>query len=347
MTTRASEGSKHGQTCPDDETLARFAEGALAEEQASAVRAHATVCSMCAGLVLSSDELAAAENANARDGLEGARIGRYEIVGTLGAGGMGTVYHARDTELLRSVAIKFLRASSGLHDGKARLLREAKALASVSHPNVIAVYDAGTYGEEVFVALEMVTGTTLRQWLATEARSLKEIVRVLAEAGRGLMAVHEAGLVHRDFKPDNLLVSSRGVAKVADFGLAKFLEDEAEGTTSAASSPLMRTGALITRTGALIGTPAYWPRSNSWAGRSTRGPMRLRLRACFSKPSLESGRSPGRPWRRSAPTSSPGACTWGAPRLRSGSRVRRERSSAWLKRGFRPSRKHDPPSVRW
>ncbi|MCA9637679.1 MAG: serine/threonine protein kinase, partial [Myxococcales bacterium] len=150
----------------------------------------------------------------------GATIGRYLVLARLGAGGMGVVYAAYDPELDRKVAVKLLR--SGGHDprGRARLLREAQALAKLAHPNVVAVHDVGTVGAQIFVAMEFVEGMTLRRWLAARPRAWPEIVEVFVAVGRGLAAAHAAGLVHRDLKPDNVMVGSDGRARVMDFGLA-------------------------------------------------------------------------------------------------------------------------------
>src|SRR6478752_10561703 len=133
----------------------------------------------------------------------GTSVGRYLLLDRVGQGGMGVVYRAYDPELDRPVALKLLHG--GDHRAghqRDRLLREAQALAKLQHPNVIAVYDAGTYGEQVFLAMEFVEGRTLRDWLH-ESRTPAEVLDVFLAAGEGLAAAHRAGLVHRDFKPDN------------------------------------------------------------------------------------------------------------------------------------------------
>jgi eukaryotic-like serine/threonine-protein kinase len=154
----------------------------------------------------------------------GERIGGYQIVRLLGAGGMGEVYLATDEHLQRQVAVKVVRPGAFGADraveARDRLLREAQAMARLAHPNVVVVHEAGLSGNDVFVAMEYVEGTTLRGWLAAQARPWREIVRRFAEAGRGLAAAHRAGLVHRDFKPDNVLIGDDGRVRVSDFGLA-------------------------------------------------------------------------------------------------------------------------------
>lgn len=137
---------------------------------------------------------------------KGASIGRYLVVSRLGAGGMGVVYAAYDPELNRKVAIKLLRSSGRSEDdslGRVRLQREAQALARLSHPNVISVFDVGTAYSQVFVAMEFVEGGTLGDWLKEKRRTQPELLAMFHQAGRGLAAAHAAGLVHRDFKPES------------------------------------------------------------------------------------------------------------------------------------------------
>src|SRR5262249_54935583 len=161
----------------------------------------------------------------------GAIIGRYVVLGQLGQGGWGIVYAAFDPELDRKVAIKLIRPEAadrlGAQAGRARLLREAQAMARLSHPNVIAVHDVGTLGDKVFVAMDFVDGSTLKQWLTNEPRSWRQVLAIFLQAGRGLAAAHTAGLVHRDFKPENVLVGRDGRVYVVDFGLA-YAPEEAE-----------------------------------------------------------------------------------------------------------------------
>jgi tetratricopeptide (TPR) repeat protein len=157
----------------------------------------------------------------------GTAIGRFVVLGLLGKGGMGEVYAAHDPELDRKVAIKLLRAGaeSESPEGRARLMREAQAIARVSHPNVVVVYDVGTFARRVFIAMELCDGHTLRYWTHARARTWPEILEVFAAAGRGLGAAHERGLVHRDFKPDNVMISADGQVRVMDFGLVQLRGD--------------------------------------------------------------------------------------------------------------------------
>ncbi|MFL6293562.1 MAG: serine/threonine-protein kinase, partial [Thermoanaerobaculia bacterium] len=191
----------------------------------------------------------------------GTVVGRYLILDWVGEGGMGVVYAAHDPELDRKVALKLLRpdrTGAAAEEHRLRLQREAQAIARLSHPNVVAVYDAGTLGEQVFVAMEFVEGKTLRQWLSEGARPWEEIVKVFAAAGQGLAAAHDAGLVHRDFKPDNVLMGQDGRIKVADFGLARpmgELAGDAPPESGSGSGGLL--ASPLTQWGMVLGTPVY------------------------------------------------------------------------------------------
>jgi serine/threonine protein kinase len=196
-----------------------------------------------------------------------AKVDRYVVTEKLGGGGMGVVYAAYDPELNRKLAIKLVLPmasdSASASERRVRLLREAQAMAQLSHPNVIAIYDVGTLGEQVFLAMEHVEGRTLTQWLSLEKRHWREIVNIFVQAGRGLAAAHAAGIVHRDFKPDNVLVGDDGRVRVLDFGLARAAQ--ADGSESESADDRVRTvsadaGMLrltVTEPGKLIGTPAY------------------------------------------------------------------------------------------
>jgi serine/threonine protein kinase len=156
----------------------------------------------------------------------GSSLGRYVILGLVGRGGMGEVYAAYDPELDRKVAIKLLRMGRTGDDGRVRQLREAQAIAKLSDPNVVVVYDVGTLGEQIFIAMEFVEGHTLNYWMLAGERAWPEVLKIFAEAGRGLVAAHEKGLVHRDFKPDNVMVGFDGHVRVMDFGLARNVKDD-------------------------------------------------------------------------------------------------------------------------
>ncbi len=184
------------------------------------------------------------------------RIDRYLVSDRLGVGGMGVVYAARDEQLAREVAIKLVRgwASGDRDNDQRRLIREARSLAQLSHPNVVAIYDVGVHAGRVFIAMELVRGTTLRQHVAGP-RDWTEIARCYLQAGEGLAAAHSAGLVHRDFKPDNVLVGDDGRVRVLDFGLAQG-DGSSVQTRTSNGSELLGTSSL-TASGKVVGTPAY------------------------------------------------------------------------------------------
>jgi len=189
-----------------------------------------------------------------------ARIGRFTVLSGLGEGGMGIVYSAYDDQLDRKVAVKVLRGDTMRRDPQARdrLLREAQAMARVSHPNIVTVHEVGSHDGEIFIAMEFVRGHSLGGWLQQSPRGWREVVGVMLQAGRGLAAAHAAGLIHRDFKPANVLVGSDGIAKVLDFGLARAVDSpspEALAPLRAATSTSLDTA--LTRTGTVLGTPAY------------------------------------------------------------------------------------------
>jgi tetratricopeptide (TPR) repeat protein len=219
----------------------------------------------------------------------GGTIGRYMVLGLLGRGGMGDVYLAHDPKLARKVAVKLVRT----HDTDAtrgaeshlRLLREAQAIAKLSHPNVVVVHDVGTFRDSVFLAMEYVEGPTVTAWLHAAPRTWREVLALYVAAGRGLAAAHAVGMVHRDFKPDNVMVGRDGHARVLDFGLARQVREtvpgaaplpDGEETAEAVAARLagaddvdatMKFNApaaapraaddKLTRTGSIVGTPAY------------------------------------------------------------------------------------------
>ncbi|MGZ6126186.1 MAG: protein kinase domain-containing protein [Myxococcales bacterium] len=175
----------------------------------------------------------------------------------LGAGGMGLVYSAYDAELDRKVALKILRPGTGgaPEELRSRVQREAQALARLNHPNVTAVYEVGTFQGQVFIAMELVEGSTLREWLRENRRTVADVLEVFIQAALGLSAAHRAGVVHRDFKPDNVLVGKDGRIRVTDFGVARLEGRYGEAVNlPPGNSPAM---APLTAPGAVMGTPAY------------------------------------------------------------------------------------------
>ncbi len=260
--------------CPNEELLAAYLDGELDAQASADVRAHIDGCSSCLGLLAEVVDGDAATEApgKAPDALDEGTFDRYVVGRRLGAGAMGVVFEAFDPQLQRRVAIKLVRASPGPDRARehARMLREAQAMARLSHPNLVPVLAVGTKGDDLYLVLELVQGTTLRAWLAAAPRPWRTVVRAYVAAGRGLAAAHAAGVVHRDFKPDNVLMSAApdGVAarddeasvaqrvRVIDFGLARLVDTHEPPLVAAVASgdDAERTGA-----GVMLGTPAYMP----------------------------------------------------------------------------------------
>jgi tetratricopeptide (TPR) repeat protein len=314
--------------CPEENVVVDFVRGELAKGERAALEAHIDECETCSMVVAEMARLFAGEarlgpdasdpGPDLVDGVglldtngafsptavtqssgeilvepallpQGAKLGRYVVIDRVGAGGMGVVYAAYDPELDRKVALKLLRrgaeAGSGQRD---RLMREAQAMAKLSHPNVITVHDVGTFEGQVFLAMEFIDGQTLGEWLKASntkgvgsgapaekspsaaasgsgalhpkpsSRSWREVLDVFVAAGRGLAAAHTAGLVHRDFKPDNVLIGRDGRVLVTDFGLARPAAGKTGAFSAVGEIPSMQVlTASLTQTGALVGTPAY------------------------------------------------------------------------------------------
>ncbi|MEM7157850.1 MAG: tetratricopeptide repeat protein [Myxococcota bacterium] len=193
----------------------------------------------------------------------GATIGRYQILSRVGAGAMGAVFAAHDPMLARRIALKVLHPGRRGPVAQQRLLREAQALARLGHPNVVTVNDVGTEGDLLYIAMELVEGQSLGKWLEASPRAWSEVLDIVLQAGRGLAAVHRADLVHRDFKPENVMVSE-GRALVADFGIAQSKDDD-DWAGSSDSMPSrggddgrhLEISDRLTQTGTMLGTPRY------------------------------------------------------------------------------------------
>ncbi|MBL4688580.1 MAG: serine/threonine protein kinase, partial [Nannocystaceae bacterium] len=185
---------------------------------------------------------------------KGTSVGRYIVLREVGRGAMGAVFVAIDPKLDRRVALKLLLDDTHCPTATARMIREAQSLASLNHPNVVTVYDAGEHDEHVFIAMEFVEGKTLRQWQGRELRPWRDVLAAYQQAAMGLAAAHAHGVTHRDFKPDNAMIDAEGRVRVMDFGLAR--RGEAEGDSDATTSGEREPSAL-TQTGSIMGTPAY------------------------------------------------------------------------------------------
>lgn len=181
----------------------------------------------------------------------GTRIGPYEVISVLGSGGMGEVYRAKDTRLGRDVALKVLRKREGDESSEERLKREARAIASLSHPNILSIYDFGTAGEITYAVMELLDGLTLRQHLSHGIVPLQECLDYAIQICRGLQAAHEKNILHRDLKPENLFITADGQVKILDFGLARIYS-----STIAADQNTLDT-IYQTQEGILLGTFPY------------------------------------------------------------------------------------------
>jgi eukaryotic-like serine/threonine-protein kinase len=269
--------------CLSDDRLLGFVRGELPDSEREAVETHLDGCQSCFRLVGTAMRMGG--DAPAKQGPTTARgddvfdaeddaerlvagpgaiaDGRYVVRDLLGQGGAGAVYRAYDSQLGRQIALKIVRAPKLAADAaesmQARLLREARAMARVSHPNVVAVYDVGSIDDRVFVVMELVEGRTLATWQIEKPRSWREVIETFSAAGVGLAAAHRVGLVHRDFKPLNVLVGFDDRVRVTDFGLARPVahSDSGQGTPSGDSMPEGHHDWTLTMTGGLVGTPRY------------------------------------------------------------------------------------------
>jgi tetratricopeptide (TPR) repeat protein len=259
--------------CFEESVLVDFVERRLSPERIREVEEHVDGCPSCrrifaetahvffGGSDAPTEETSdRAPAAPARQRLHpGDRVDRYVILDTVGEGGMGVVYAAYDPKLDRKVALKLLRADPVAEHGlelRARLFREAQAMARLSHPNVLPVFEADVFGGQVFIAMEFVEGETLGAWVGAKPRSWREILDVFLKAGEGLAAAHKAGIIHRDFKPDNVLFGADGRVRVTDFGLARTTAGAAVDAQRGVS-PDESSEPPVTRTGQLLGTPAF------------------------------------------------------------------------------------------
>jgi serine/threonine protein kinase len=250
----------HLDTCPDCRELVGVLAKETVRESSQPPRdlaLEATAAATSASQMELGETVDGTDRTPKLPGIEvGRTLGRYTLVARVGAGAMGIVYRADDKELGRHVAVKVLHRPDGALTE--RLVREARSMAQVNHPNVVAVYDVGTQDATTYIAIELVDGESLRAW-QQRPRSVAEILEVYIAAGRGLGAAHDAGLVHRDFKPDNVLIGKDGRARVTDFGLAAARPSpESTGKPDASRASMAALGDLsLTRSGTVMGTPAY------------------------------------------------------------------------------------------
>jgi hypothetical protein len=265
------------EQCLAEEVAFSLATGRLFGAEAAAAHAHVDACEKCrlwvselaraeaasapipadAPSTWSPDATTAAEASGAIEEIAlaaGQTLGAYEIRRHVGSGGMSFVYAAFDRFLGRTIALKVLRPRLATPHMKARLLREAQAMARLAHPNVLPVYEAREIDGTLCIAMELVEGATLGRWLAAERRHWREVLRMFRQAAQGLAAAHAAGIVHRDFKPDNVLVGIDGRVRVSDFGLARWSSGAPAGDLS------------ITQSGTFVGTPVYMSPEHAMGG---------------------------------------------------------------------------------
>jgi tetratricopeptide (TPR) repeat protein/tRNA A-37 threonylcarbamoyl transferase component Bud32 len=274
--------------CPAENSLNRYVHGRSGAAEKAELESHFEKCPLCQELVrdffawplvdpgesesISHSDDAAVLAAHLADQLNpmapGKKVGRYRVLELVGKGAMGEVYAAYDPQLDRRVALKVLHsdatemAPGASRPAQARLLREARAMARVTHPNVIAVHDVQSFGGEIAIAMEFISGCTLRQWVNKERRPWQKVLNIFVQAGKGLAAAHKAGLVHRDFKPENVLVGNDGRVLVTDFGLVRSsgpgeLDRNGPAGSATSAESTETASSLSTKTGSLLGTPAY------------------------------------------------------------------------------------------
>ena len=272
-------------TCLDDDEVLLLLQNGLPAGLRAQVDSHLDSCEACRHLVavaadpglvsqrepaLTADEINKV-NSPRVDLARGTTIDRYLVLGLIGAGGMSRVYLAYDPELDRRVALKLLDPTQDRESLRSRLVREAKALGKLSHPNVVQVYDVGQYPGGVFVAMELVDGVSFEVWCRQPPRPpWQDVLAAYLEAAQGLSAAHQAGLVHRDVKPSNLLRGQDGRVRVADFGLALGAEgSERSGPATQEPRPPAYLAATLTSTGARVGTPMYMAPEQHQSSRAT------------------------------------------------------------------------------
>lgn len=268
--------------CPDENLFVEMLQGALSAQERQEIDDHIDRCQACAALVIELGSMLEGEEELLSPSLleqtraqrpgasppdhspEPARVlGRYQVTRQVGVGGMGVVYEAHDPKLRRKVAVKLLRADlidpEQRQEHAARLMREARLLASISHPHVLPVYDVGTWRDQVFMAMHFVEGSSLSDWVLRVEPDWRQVLEVYLQAGAGLASAHQCGLVHRDVKPDNIMLGHREGVWLTDFGLA--CNVQAQLLPPSPSERLEADAALdrsvVTRTGAVMGTPAF------------------------------------------------------------------------------------------
>ena len=238
------------EVCADAPALRLQVEKLLAHDRAAAANDFSPIPEV---LLAALHDVKVALTPGPRAAPRPTRVGRFQVLHQIGAGSMGVVHAAYDETLDRRVALKLLHSDA---IASTWLRREGQAIGRISHPNVVTVYEVGEHEGRVYLAMELVEGPTLRAWLAEERRTFTEVLRMFMQVGDGLEAVHAAGLMHRDFKPDNVIVGPDGRPRIADFGIAGLAEEQG----CVAPHAQQKQHALETTlagTGRLAGTPAF------------------------------------------------------------------------------------------
>ncbi|HEY0191910.1 MAG TPA: serine/threonine-protein kinase, partial [Kofleriaceae bacterium] len=233
--------------CPSDAQVAAFVERTLPAPDRDAVESHVFACETCREALAHVVATTGAPR----------QLGRYRLDRVIGSGGMGVVWQAWDPALERRLAIKLLRPELTGDDGGARLVREARALAKLQHPNVVAVHDVGEVDGEVFIATELIDGEPMARW--QHGRPARELLAAYAQAARGLWAANQLGLVHRDVKPNNIFVGHDGRVRIGDFGLATRRGAQVAPALGSEPAGVTGTETTLSSTGRVVGTPAYMP----------------------------------------------------------------------------------------
>ncbi|HWL88430.1 MAG TPA: protein kinase, partial [Polyangiaceae bacterium] len=276
--------------CDDFNTMVAFIEGTMAITGRASYREHLRGCEACRAVFAAVGATSPGQPANEAESTSGRApivvgdcIGRYRITAWMGAGAMGTVFRAHDPELARDVALKVLRSGEsgeGAAQDRARLAREARNAARIIHPNVASVFDSGRDAGAFYIALELVEGQNLAEWLSSKPRSWRNVLVVFLQAARGLEAAHESGVVHRDFKPGNVLMGKDGSVKVVDFGLSRLRANEGDASAEPADHL------------SIAGTPKYMA-PEQWAGKAP-SPLTDQFSLCVALYEALNGEAPRR-----------------------------------------------------
>ena len=252
------------KNCPDENQWYALTQGLLEAEEVAQLEEVMDRCVACSEMMV---ELVRELHPTESGGLSPddtplpVKIGRYQVEGLLGIGGMGVLYKAQDLELQRPVALKLLRpdvtdpTQRELHI--ARMLQEARMLASLQHQNIPTIFEVGTWNEQVFLAIQLVQGANMREWLEAHNPDWQSLLAMYLQMGAGLIAAHKANIVHRDVKPDNILVAETGQIYITDFGLARTIHSTYHSVNKSATLKLDASNPFLTEAGEILGTPAY------------------------------------------------------------------------------------------